>query len=359
MKALLAPIAMLLVLAGCSHPLEIYGEGDILSASGDRDCLMEQHAAADPDCAQNLVATAYLETYSAVPRPGWKFHRWTPYCASDETGVCSFDIESDLVTQFVGHTAPALKAIFRPVVNTGFNSVFIGHSFFVPFADGMPFHAQAAGFDDHTQWRFFSGGASGAPLALWNNASKRATIQSMLDGGDVDVLGMTYHPDYPTLEGYRNWIDYALAQNPDTRFFIALPWAPSPGSSTASGYESFWHAYHPLVTHAMIDNLRLEYPGIDFYCIPYGQAAAELYSLYDAGSLPDVDTLVSGTGEAIFSDAFGHADAILRDLGRLVWLRAIYGVDLSTYAHDPGYITDLKAIAQGIMDSHDPVYDAP
>ena len=48
----------------------------------------------------------------------------------------------------------------------------------------------------------------------------------------------------------------------------------------------------------------------------------------------------------------------LVDLGQLVWLNAIYDVDLRTYEHDPGYTADLKSIAQGIMDAHDPAYDA-
>jgi len=98
---------------------------------------------------------------------------------------------------------------------------------------------------------------------------------------------------------------------------------------------------------------------VDFYSIPYGQAAVELYELYGAGQLPDVDTLVSGSGDAIFSDSFGHADDILIDLGRLVWLNAIYDVDLNTYAYDPGYIADLKGIAQTIMDAHDASYGEP
>ncbi len=46
-------------------------------------------------------------------------------------------------------------------------------------------------------------------------------------------------------------------------------------------------------------------------------------------------------------------------LGRLVWLRAIYGVDLSSYACDPGYTVDLLAIADTIMDEYDSAYDAP
>ena len=48
-----------------------------------------------------------------------------------------------------------------------------------------------------------------------------------------------------------------------------------------------------------------------------------------------------------------HVRAILVELGRLVWLRAIYGVDLATYAYDPGYTTDLKALADAILDDAD------
>jgi cyclophilin family peptidyl-prolyl cis-trans isomerase len=81
--------------------------------------------------------------------------------------------------------------------------------------------------------------------------------------------------------------------------------------------------------------------------------------LLSADNLPDVDSLVSGSGEGIYSDDFGHADDILIELGRLVWLNAIYDVNLTTYAYDPGYITDLKGIAQSIMDAHDTAQSHP
>ncbi len=139
---------------------------------------------------------------------------------------------------------------------------------------------------------------------------------------------------------------------------MPLPWGPNPGSYSAGEYSSLFHGNDTLF-HGIVDDLRAEYPGVDFYGIPYGRAAAELYELYDAGQLPDVDTLVSGSGDAIFSDSFGHPDDILVELGRLVWLRAIYRVDLSSYDHDPGYTVDLLAIADTIMDEHDPAYDAP
>ena len=40
----------------------------------------------------------------------------------------------------------------------GYKSLFIGHSFFVPMARGMPAHAHRAGFKDHEQVVFFEGG---------------------------------------------------------------------------------------------------------------------------------------------------------------------------------------------------------
>ncbi|NND67317.1 MAG: hypothetical protein HKN19_07010, partial [Halioglobus sp.] len=88
------------------------------------------------------------------------------------------------------------------VPDPGFTSLFIGHSFFRPFAQGMPDYSAAAGITGHTQTIVFSGGASGAPEALWNNASKRAQIQGELDGGDIELFAMTYHPTYPGTIGY-------------------------------------------------------------------------------------------------------------------------------------------------------------
>ncbi|MGI9600618.1 MAG: hypothetical protein ACR2QE_01945 [Acidimicrobiales bacterium] len=356
---LLAPLATVLLAAACSQPIEIVGEGDVVSATGEHDCSYEEHQAGAASCTENVIVGAYDETYTGEARPGWHFHRWVNYCTTAADNTCSFSVGADVIEAAAGGTVPPLIAVFRPDVITGFDSLFIGHSFFRPFAQGMSFHAPNAGFSDHTQDDVFAGGANGAPEALWNNAAKRAEIQGLLDAGDVDLFGMTYFPTYPSLTGYVNWFDYALAQNPDTRFFIAMPWIPDPGSYTAAQYDAIWESAHPAIAHSLVDDLRDLYPGVDIYGIPYGQAAVELYNLYDAGQLPDVDSLVSGTGDAIFSDAFGHADDILVELGRLVWLRAIYDVPLSSYPYDPGYTTDLKAIADAIMDEHDEHYDAP
>lgn len=241
----------------------------------------------------------------------------------------------------------------------GVKALFIGHSFFRPFADEMPFHAAQAGIVGHTQNVVFQGGANGAPEALWNNPTTRATIQGYLDAGDVELFGMTYHTDYPSTLGYENWIDYALAQNPNTRFMIALPWLPYPATMSASVYADTWHAAHTAAWHGFLDVLRGLYPGVEIFCNPYGQSGVELRLLFDAGNLPDVNFLTGAANESIFTDSLGHAGDILKDLGELVWLNVIYGIDLNTYAYDPGYITALKPIAQTIMDAHNATYASP
>ncbi len=352
-------LSAVLFVSACSQPIEITGEGDVFSATGNRDCTYADHAAAAANCTENLVVGEYDETYTAVPHTGWHFHRWVNYCTEATDNTCTFDIPADVVSQAYGETVPPLVAIFRPDLITGFDSLFIGHSFFRPFAQGMGFHGPNAGFTDHAQDLVIAGGANGAPEALWSDPVKRAQIQAVLGTGEVDLFGMTVHTDYPTLDGYRLWFDYALAHNPDTRFILALPWLPYPATMDAATYSATWHEVHETTWHDTIDTLRSEYPGVDVYGIPYGQAAVELYELFDAGLLPDVDTLVSGSDDSIFNDNLGHADDILVALGELVWLRAIYGVPLSSYAYDPGYTTDLKAIADAIMDEHDPAYNTP
>ena len=229
----LALLSALALLQGCSHPIEIVGDGDVLSASGERDCLLEDYAAGLENCSENVVLDDYQETYYAVARNGWTFHRWANYCVDETGNECAFDISADIVYQNWGEILPPLTAIFRPTTNTGFTAMLMGHSFFDPFATALPAHAQRAGFPDHSQSQLYSGSSSGAPQALWEDADKRNAIQAVLNNGDINLFGMTYHPDYPGIEGYHEWVNYALQKNPDTRFFIGLPWLTFPADLDA------------------------------------------------------------------------------------------------------------------------------
>jgi hypothetical protein len=268
-------------------------------------------------------------------------------------------VANDLVNTFIGDILAGNPDLpFRHI--PGYNMMMMGHSFFRPMAEQMPFHAVRSGVAGHTQTVEFSGGASGAPLALWNDAGHRANVQAVLDTGTVELFGMTYEPTSPTTEGYELWFDYALSKNPDTKFFIGLPWADFPSSyADAATYANFWQSSHDGSWHDFIDVLRGLYPDVEIYCIPYGQAALELRTLLEAGNLPDISVLTGVAGDGLFRDnkGHGHEEEILYDTAELVWLNAIYGVELDEYAYDPDYITDIKAIAKSIMDGHDPAYN--
>jgi len=106
-------VALLLIQA-CSHPIEIEGQGDVRSASGARNCSLEQYTAADPACSKNYAIGAYQETYYPQPRAGWKFDHWATYCttATPPNYECSFNIPAEQVKKFWGQTMPTLTAVF-------------------------------------------------------------------------------------------------------------------------------------------------------------------------------------------------------------------------------------------------------
>jgi hypothetical protein len=361
MKNISFPSALLLcvVLSACKLEIAVPTSGSVTTDSGNINC------AAGQICTENVTDIYFDESFVAQPDAGFVFTGWKAkvrgFCGDADTPCVlstALFAGSDILTSILDNPNEVfyLEPRFQ---STGFESLFIGHSFFKPFAKGLPDHAAQAGIMNHSQSIVFSGGSSGAPEALWNNASKRDDIQGILNGGDIELFGMTYHTNYPSLTGYKNWIDYALAQNPDTRFAIGLPWTPYPSQVSAATYARDWHEFHTDTIHAGITQLRSLYPGTDIFCVPYGQSAAELRHLFADGTLDDVDVLQGEADNAIYTDDLGHAGDILVDLGRLVWLNAFYDVDLTTYAHNPGYNADLKAIAQDIMDGHDPVFDAP
>lgn len=356
--------ALWLVLASaCRHPLEIVGEGDILSASGARDCTLEAFQSADPTCTGNEVGGAYRETYTAAPRAGWQFNGWGPYCRTRGNAPprCRFDIPADLVAEYGDGDWPPLTAYFRRQVTAGHDALLMGHSFFAPFAAALPEYAAWAGFPDHRQERVFAGGADGAPISFWESTGDdNARIKARLDAGGITLFGMTHYPlGYErSLEGIINWVDYALVENPDVVFFIGMPWPTDPGSKSLEQYRSEYDTFHEQEIHGFIDELRQRYPDNQFYCIPYGKGAVELKRRFEEGRLPEITQLISDREPAVFIDSMGHAREILTELGSLIWLRAIYGVDLDEFSYTSSFDVDLAAIAERVMDRHDHRYDA-
>lgn len=241
----------------------------------------------------------------------------------------------------------------------GYKSLFIGHSFFVPMARGMTTHAHRAGFIEHQQMVFFEGGDRGTPGYFWEDSRHSNNIKKALQSGDIELFGMTWTGvgrGKGTFEHFKLWVDYAIKHNPKTTFCLAMPWGRFPARYKGDSFVTAMKEAHQRDFHNLIDRLRSAYPKNEFFCIGYGEGAVELKKLYHAGKLTDVDgqtkSREKGTS-GIFTDALGHPDKILIELGQLIWLGTIYDVDLDKYQYEHGFKLDLKTIAKKIIAADD------
>jgi hypothetical protein len=111
------------VLAGCRHPLDVVGEGDIFERRlGERGCTLEESLAGGTRCVDNAaLAGDYRVSFEAVARPGWRFDRWEgTACGPDSASTyCEYDVDP-LWVGFVnavlpGYTVPPTTAVFTPL----------------------------------------------------------------------------------------------------------------------------------------------------------------------------------------------------------------------------------------------------
>ena len=249
----------------------------------------------------------------------------------------------------------------------GYNMLLIGNSFFRPYADKLDIMAIDAGFGNHNSTTVFRGGDNGRPINFWNDSSsnEHQQIKAALDQGNVEFFGMTagHEPDDP-IEGHRAWIEYALQNNPNITIFIAIPQIDFPADwdqrAQDFGFDSIQELYdyfvNDLVHNSMVDQLRIEFPSTKIFTIPTGQTSINLDQMNEDNELLDAITRFGPQETSLFTDDKGHQGDIIREAGGLLWLSSIYGVDLSTFAYDTGFNTDLHAVAEDIVNSHDPDY---
>ena len=274
-------------------------------------------------------------------------------------------------TYSTSHYLPGMIALLKSTEgpNNGYNMLLMGNSFFNPYATRIGDLAIDAGFSKHTDTRVFRGGDNGWPISFWNDdgagaiGDEHRLIKATLDAGGVDILGMvptTQEGIVNPTDGYSEWIHYALQNNPNIKVFISLspPDFPSIWQQTAeaAGFNSMqaaWEAYmYGGVHQTLLELLRDEFPSTTFFTIPTGQAALTLRQMYDDDELLDEVAFEGPQPSSLFTDPKGHQGDIIRITGSLVWLNSLYGVDLPTYSYDTGFNTDLKGIAQTIMDEH-------
>jgi hypothetical protein len=228
----------------------------------------------------------------------------------------------------------------------GYNCLFIGHSFFIPVAQRFERLPEACGVEEHQQKTVFSGGRSGSPGELWRGG-KRTEIQAILETGEIGLLGMTYYdPTNSSLEDYKRWINDALEHNPDTAFFIGLPWGLNGARRDLEEYEAAGQRANESLYRTVLELRRL-YPDNTFLYAYYGMSSVELKRLYEAGDLPDVENAVGPSG--LYRDGMGHASNILKDLAALVWLATLYDIDLADCDLELEYETDLMQVAEEIV----------
>ena len=250
----------------------------------------------------------------------------------------------------------------------GYNMLLMGHSYFKPYANRIGEIAIDAGLINHNQTYVFSPGASGFPIGLWNDTgAKNQRIKETLDAGNVDVFGMAADSRglNESFEGTRNWIAYALQNNPEITVFLSIssPNQPNSWEQTVqqSGFATVQEAFaahtNQNVHIALIDSLRAEFPSTNIFSIPTGKASITLWQMHKDGLLLDNIAYIGPFETSLFTDTEGHQGEITASTGALMWLKGIYKVDLSTNDYDTGFNTDLHTVAEDAMNSHDPDYN--
>lgn len=247
------------------------------------------------------------------------------------------------------------------VESDNYNVLYIGHSFGKIFAQQMEELSELAGITNHSQYIELSGGASGAPDALWADDGHRENIKAYLDTGEIDVLimiccsrefiGREQGISNFTDEAIHNFTSYATEQNPDVRIGLAMPWKDFPGDyENASEYATnstldIWPYWVNLA-----QDLSAEFPNNDIFTFHHGALAYELREMFENGELEgDIEQLQGPKQTSVFTDAKGHAGQIMIDTGTLIWLHAVHGVEPLDMPEFTQWDTDIRVIADRVL----------
>jgi len=213
----------------------------------------------------------------------------------------------------------------------GLEVLYIGHSFGRPFARNLETTAELAGVEGHEQHIIFQGGENGAPQAMWEAPEQQALIEERLDTGTVDVVIMICCSQEfrETLDSDQAIVEisqYALEQNPDTRIGLAMPWIDYPDAYPSvdehrAATDAAWPLFRQLAEQ-IGDEVDAE-----VFAFYHGAAVYEVRDLVEQDRSDDVTMLIGPRDQAVFTDEKGHAGTLAQDVGTLVWLHAIYGID--------------------------------
>jgi hypothetical protein len=234
----------------------------------------------------------------------------------------------------------------------GAHCLFAGHSFFCPVAMNFDRIARQSDFPDHEMKIVFRGGRAGTASALWNSPGARKAIEEILATGDIELFGLT--PDVTDdAETFERWFDLALEHNPDTRFFIGIPWARGGPETSNDSYNQMIDRYAARA-NVVVKALREHYPDNRIDTLTYGKIAPVMKQRFESDSLPDVKMMVGGGSDALFLDKQpGHAGPMLLEISALTWLNQLYAAELDSLNYGE-HQSDVPAIIEEVM-----IYNAP
>ncbi|MDG2030448.1 MAG: hypothetical protein P8J45_05525 [Phycisphaerales bacterium] len=229
----------------------------------------------------------------------------------------------------------------------GAHCLFAGHSFFCPVAMNFDRIARKSDFPDHEMKIVFRGGRAGTASALWNSPSARKAIEAILATGDIEIFGLT--PDVTdTAETFEPWFDLALEHNPDTRFFIGIPWARGGPETSIERYNQMIDLY-AAKADVVVKELRERYPDKRIDHLAYGKIASAMKRGFESESLPDIKMMVGPGSDALFLDKQpGHAGPMLLKVCALTWLNQLYAADLDSLNYGE-HQSDVPAIIEEVM----------
>ena len=222
----LSTAALILLTYACSHPIEIVGDGDVLSLSGNRDCFLEDYLGGQDNCTKNYVIGAYDETYFAAPRPGQKFDGWGNYCTDPGADhSCGFNFPANVVQLAWRKTMPALEATFTPI------------TFYEDWQDGQGFWSA-----DNGLWS--AGTPTAGPAECFTGDQCAGTVLGGNYPEDTDSRLISPTIVLPSVTGpeelhlrFQQWFSYATGDGGQVQISVwdASSWGPwiSEGTSVA------------------------------------------------------------------------------------------------------------------------------
>ncbi len=237
----------------------------------------------------------------------------------------------------------------------GLTVLYAGHSFGMPFAQNLTKIAEFSGIEGHNQRIVFRGGENGTPQAMWDNPTVKNEIKKNLNDGNVDVVILICcskeliesrgQSDQAIVE----IIEFALSKNKETRFGLAMPWIDFPNNyKDVNDHRSLTDMGY-LAYKEFAKNLSKQFNGLEIFTFYHGAAVYELREMFENGSLQDIQGLIGPKRTSIFTDEKGHAGDIARDAGSLIWLKAIYDINLMDIPKIERYELDIREIATRVL----------